>query len=74
MYAAGDSAGNKKKKIALRSETQIITNIGYYFGLLVANLNDLFKYLPRPFSNRLLIAPNPVEISKHIFPRAVRID
>ena len=27
---------------------QVVTNIGYYFGLLVTNLNDATKFLPRP--------------------------
>ena len=34
--------------LLIRSETQIVTNIGYYFGLLLTNLNDASKKLPRP--------------------------
>ena len=36
----------------------------YYFGLLVTNLNDATKHLPilYLFSNRLIFAPNPVDM------------
>ena len=34
--------------LLFRSDIQIVTNAGYYIGLLVSNLNGVSKYLPIP--------------------------
>ena len=43
-----------------RSEIETLTNIGYYYGLLVTNLNLTLNNFPATISNWSLFAPNPV--------------